>query len=327
MRCVFMLASEYGLKCLQEIIDNVYIHVVGIVTTNKEFELRYGQGMRKKMINAVYDKLVDISKELKIPVYAIQKMNSPETIYQLQQWNPEIIVVSGWYHLIGSKILQMPRYGVIGLHSSLLPKYRGGAPLVWQMINGEEYTGITLFYMDEGVDSGDIIGQKRIKIEYLDTINTLYNKVDIEGIKLLKEGLNNIAQGRIVRRKQYNLREEDIYPQRNPTDGVINWKQSSNKIYDFVRAQTKPYPGAYFVFGKYKIIVWACEIVKKEISLLTGREIMPGTVLEIANDKSSYMISTCDEEKMIKVVDCTAYDERGQEINISECNLEIGKIL
>ena len=261
MRVSFLGASVYGVKCLKAVLKIVDLEIVGIMTTPKEFVLTYNAGKDSKtMKNDVYDEIYQIGKDNGIPVFVIEKMNEKRTVDILLGWEPELIVVSGWYHIIGAAIRNIPKYGVVGLHPSLLPKYRGGAPLVWQMINGENKAGITLFYMDQGVDSGDIIAQAEEIIEETDTIGTLYEKVGNSGIKLLEKYLPLIALGKAPRIKQEYLKDEDIWPQRRPEDGLIDWSKSPREIENFVRAQTKPYPGAYTIIDGKKVIIWDCTV-------------------------------------------------------------------
>lgn len=265
MRVVFFGASAYGIKCLRAVLDIKCVELIGVVTTQKEYILTYSAGQENRIMNnAVYDEIHQIGAEKNIPVFVMEKMNEQRTIDVLMDWEPELIVVSGWYHMIGASIRTISKYGVVGLHSSLLPKYRGAAPLVWQMINGESKTGITLFYMDKGVDSGDIIAQAEEVIEETDTIATLYERVGSKGIELLKEYLPLIALEKAPRIKQEHLEEKDVWPQRKPEDGLIDWSKSPREIENFVRAQTKPYPGAYTIVNGKKVIIWDCTVEENE---------------------------------------------------------------
>lgn len=137
---------------------------------------------------------------------------------------------------------ELTRYGAWGIHASLLPKYAGGAPLNWAIINGEKETGVTLFRMDDGVDDGDIISQKSFLIEFEDTINEIYQKATIASKEILNEVLLNIDN---IKFKPQDKRKIEIYPQRKPDDGEIDLSKTSIEIYNFIRAQSSPYPGAF----------------------------------------------------------------------------------
>ena len=295
MKCVFLLASAYGFECLKRVMVDGYVEVVGIITTHKRFKLVYGKGKEKIMRNLVYDDIYHMAKDNGIFVYEISRMNSVETISAISALTPDILVVSGWYHLIGKSILDIPRLGVLALHASYLPYYRGGAPLVWQIINDEKYAGISLFYMDEGVDSGDIVEQERILINEDDDISSLYSRVGSIGIKMLADSLEKISNGIVIRKKQPIIDDMDVYPQREPADGHINWTASSRQIFNFVRAQTHPYPGAFSYIGHTKIYVWKCSIVNDVV-----QNVLPGTVIDI--EQETFWVS-CGEKGLIKILD------------------------
>lgn len=262
MRVVFMGASAYGLKCLNAIWAIKEVNVTGVVTTPKEFTLTYNAGKEHRfMKNEIYTDIMELCEKHNTDCFVIQKMNEQRTVDIIKEWEPDLIVVSGWYHMIGKAIRDIPSLGVVGLHSSLLPRYKGGAPLVWQMINGEKKAGITLFYIEQGVDSGDIIAQAEEAIDEQDTIGTLYEKIGIKGIELLQQYLPLIAAGKAPRIKQDKAYENDIWPQRKPEDGLIDWRKSPREIERFVRAQTKPYPGAYTIIEGKKVIIWDCTVI------------------------------------------------------------------
>ena len=303
MKCIFMLASNYGMKCFEAVLTIPCVKIVGVVTTKENYELRYDKGKSTKyMVNEIYHSLLERCQSLNMPVHIIEKMNDETTIQKLKRWNADLIIVSGWYHLIGSCILNLPKKGVIGLHPSLLPKYRGGAPLVWQMINGEKYAGITLFYMDGGVDSGDIIGQKKTEIAYKDTIKSLYEKVGEKGIELLREYLPQIERDCSPRKKQTDLDEQDIWPQRKPDDGEIDWSLTSRQIYDFIRAQTRPYPGAFTHYDEKVYNIWEAEIVNYH-----RFHHKSGAILDVDLKEGSCIVASGDETTAIKV---TAIERR-----------------
>ena len=257
-----MGASEFGYSCFKTLFDIEQVEVVGVLTTPASFELKYERGTKqRRMQNTVYEKLLHDCFDLGLACHVIDRINSIDSVRKVKELAPELIFVSGWYHIIGLDIIQSAPKGVVGLHSSLLPQYRGSAPLVWQIINGEKKAGISLFYFDEGVDSGDIIAQAEAVIEEYDTIKTLYEKVGGQGLKLMREYLPLIASGTAPRIPQANLSDDDIWPQRTEEDGLIDWNKSAREITDFVRAQTKPYPGAFTIINGKKITIWDCKIV------------------------------------------------------------------
>ena len=152
----------------------------------------------------------------------------------------------------------MAKYGAGGIHASLLPKYAGGAPLVWAMINGETQSGVTLFRLDSGVDDGDIIGQEAFEIGIDDTINEVYEKATKSSISLLMRTISQpISEVNYVPQERELI---EIWPQRNHEDGEIDWNWDVQGIKNFIRAQSKPYPGAWTIIEGKKIIIWQADI-------------------------------------------------------------------
>ena len=189
------------------------------------------------------------------------------------------MIVVGWYHLLPKSILDIAP--VYGLHASLLPDYSGGAPLVWAIINGETNTGITLFQMKPGVDNGPVLGSRATRIDRTDTIRTLYERVEDLGIELVLEHLGSMADGTAVATPQIES-DRRVFPQRTPADGEINWHCSSEEIYDFVRAQTRPYPGAFSMCRGEKVTIWESTTCTEEKSRISPAP--PGTVVRESSD-------------------------------------------
>lgn len=155
-------------------------------------------------------------------------------------------MVVGWYRIIPETVLSVPARGFVGIHASLLPQYRGGAPLVWAMINGETETGATLFRFDAGMDSGDVIGQERFSIDAADTIAEVVAKAEAAGIAMLEKHVAAILDG--TARPTAQRHEDATYcAQRTPADGRIDWSRDAHDVLNFIRAQTRPYPGAFFL--------------------------------------------------------------------------------
>ena len=306
MRVVMFMASQYGFECYKAVKEIKDIEIAGILTPPSHFVLRYDKDKTKQMSNTIYREAVIEGKEIHVPVYVADRMNGNETVHTIQNWKPDLIVVSGWYHIIKEEILRIPPKGIIGLHSSLLPRYRGGAPLVWQLINGEKEAGITLFYMEQGTDTGDIIGQEKVAIEEDDDIGTLYEKVGKKGIALLKRYLPQIADGCAPRKKQTDIEKYCVYPQRKKEDGRIDWSKLPADIYNFVRAQTRPYPGAFSYYGEYQVFIWKCKVVSIE-----ERDSVVGKIIDIweQDGKTCPVIATKEQGYGIQIIDFSIQSE------------------
>ncbi len=224
------------------------------------------------------------AQEKGIKVYTTDEINSPQWIEKIAAINPDVIISFYYRRMICRGILDLPRVGAFNLHGSLLPAYRGRCPVNWVLINGEKQTGVTLHYMIEKPDAGDIVGQKAVKIENSDTAKTLYDKLCAAAKELLDEVLPLIKKEHVPRQKQ-DLKAGSYYGGRHPEDGRIDWKKSANEIYNLIRGVTDPYPGAFaFLDNGDKIIIWWGEpvianngipgeliIKKKEVLVQTGK--------------------------------------------------------
>ena len=246
MRIFFMGTTKFGNLCMTTAI-NCNMEVVGCAYTPQKFNISYAP---KGVNNVNYYDFTKSAKKLGIPCIAYERENMQGFIKRVGEMKPDLILVAGWYYMIPKALREKAPKGTIGLHASLLPQYRGGAPLVWAMINGEKQSGLSLFYIEDGVDTGDIIGQQVFEIEERDTISTMLKKVDEAAILLLRQYLPLIAVDKAPRMQQ-DHEKATVFPQRTPEDGLIDWNQSTEKIKNFIRAQTKPYPGAFtYINGK-----------------------------------------------------------------------------
>lgn len=248
----FLGATNYSKELLLFLINKSFIPKA-IFSIPEEFNISYSE---KKVKNTNYANLKDIANKYNIPYYEIgsvegKKIKSYEQI--IKKLNLDLILVLGWYYMVPKSTRNLTKYGAWGIHASLLPKYAGGAPLNWAIINGEKETGVTLFRMEDGVDDGDIIAQKSFSIEQKDTIKEVYAKATMTSKEILKEVLKDIGNVKFIPQDKSNIK---IFPQRKPEDGEIDLTQASNEIYNFIRAQSSPYPGAYIktVDGKKLII-------------------------------------------------------------------------
>lgn len=232
------------------------INIKAIFSIPKEFKISYSE---KKVVNSNYADLSKYAEKLNIPYYVVESTEEKKItnyIHDLKELSPDVILAIGWYYMVPKIIREIPTEGVWGIHASLLPNYAGGAPLVWAIINGETQTGVTLFRMDSGVDDGDIIYQKKLSIDKKDTIKTMIKKTSITSKSIILKSL--LADK--IKYKPQDKSKIIVYPQRSPDDGEIDWSWDNEKIKNFVRAQTKPYPGAWTTINNKKVILWDISI-------------------------------------------------------------------
>jgi methionyl-tRNA formyltransferase len=234
-----------------------------------------------------------------IPVYTTEEINSEQWIDKIRELKPDVMFSFYYRKMIGSKILSIPGTGAFNLHGSLLPLYRGRCPVNWVLVNGEKQTGVTLHYMVDKPDAGDIVGQKEVAIDLRDTAKTLYDKLCRQSSLLLDELLPLIKTGRIPRSRQ-NLAAGSYFGGRKPEDGRIDWNKSAAEIYNLIRAVTEPYPGAWALSeNNEKIAIWwgepeegadneipgAVNIIGEEVLVQTGKSAIKLTDIEVAGKR------------------------------------------
>jgi len=181
------------------------------------------------------------------------KITSVRLFDEIESLSPDLVLVIGWHHMIPNSWLA--RWPTFGVHASLLPRYAGGAPLVWAIIEGQKSVGVTLFQLDDGVDSGPIVNQRAIKVQRSDDIASILAKVEEHTMQLVKQEVPHLLSAGSQRVPQ-NLAGRTIYPQRKPSDGQINLSVSARRIRNFVRAQTHPYPGAFLEKDGVRTTIW-----------------------------------------------------------------------
>lgn len=257
MKTVFMGASSLGYTCCERLLQQG-ANIIHIFTVPREFNIAYKKGELKTVKNVNFADFRELGEKYGVPVTEVStKLNDYKDLYL--SLVPDFSLAIGWYHIIPNVFLENTPRGIAGIHGSLLPKYRGNAPLVWAMINGEQTTGVSLFYFEKEVDTGDIIAQKKIDIDKRDTIAELLVKVKIASLAMLDENYHLIEQDQVIPQPQ-NHNEATEFPARSPEDGEIDWSWEPKRIQDFIRAQARPYPGAYTMFGTKKVIIWDADI-------------------------------------------------------------------
>ena len=240
-RIIYIGAERVGLICLQKLID-LGKNVVAVLTADDSLEYKIADFVS-------FDENVG-----KIPLYKVVNTKDPETMLLIKNLKPDLIIVVSWSQIIPKEILDYTPLGCIGIHYSLLPERRGGAPLNWAIIDGLRKSGITLFFYNEGVDTGDIIAQKEFEITDIDTPRELLDKICILVPEIIEENINSIENGTVLRIKQ-DERMATYTKSRKPEDGLIDWNKQIDEIYNFIRAIAPPYQCAFTCLGDKKLAI------------------------------------------------------------------------
>ena len=267
MRVVFMGTPEFSVQTLEKLVQAGH-DVVAVIT---QPDRPKGRG---KMMQ--FTPVKEKALEYNIPVYQPVKVKDPAFIEQLKEFNAEVIVVVAFGQILPKSILDMPKYGCINVHASLLPKLRGAAPIEWSIINGETETGITTMMMDVGLDTGDMLLKASTPITNTDTGASLHDRLSVMGAELLIETLTEVLNGTLVREKQ---RDEDsnYAPMLTKTLGLIDFTKSAEEIERLIRG-LNPWPSAYTFLDGKTLKIWSAKILLDE-SL--GQ---PGEIVKVTKD-------------------------------------------
>lgn len=236
LRIVFMGTPEFAVPSLKALVAGGY-NVVGVVTTPDKPAGR-GQKLHQSEVKTA-------ALELGLPVLQPEKLKAPEFVEALQALQPELGIVIA-FRMLPEVVWAMPRLGTFNLHASLLPQYRGAAPINWAIINGETETGVTTFLLNHEIDKGGIIGQVRVPIRPEDNVGTLYEKLMTTGTELVTRTVDRIAAGDIEPIEQQHIDEATLRPAPKifKEDCRIDWTQEGRRIVDFIRGLA-PYPAAW----------------------------------------------------------------------------------
>lgn len=219
----------------------------------------------------------ELAQRHSIPIHTPERIDD-SWIARIEALKPAVIYSVYYRHLLPGRLLRLARLGAYNLHGSLLPAYRGRAPVNWILVNGEREAGVTLHHMVARADAGDIVAQRAVPIDDNDTALTLYRKLVPMAAEIIREFHPLIVAGRAPRRAQ-DLSKGSYYGRRRPEDGRIDWRWPARRIFNLVRAVTHPYPGAFCYVDGRKLIVWESRIGSE-----AGLRGLAGTVLGEAAD-------------------------------------------
>jgi methionyl-tRNA formyltransferase len=273
MNIVFMGTPDFAVPSLKSLIESKYNVAIVITQPDKP------KGRKSQLCTPP---VKDIALDSGLKIVQPENVNDKIVIEKLKEINPDVITVVAFGQKISSEILDLPRYKCINIHASLLPKYRGAAPINWALINGEEETGVTSIILQEKMDAGKMIIQKSIRIGPDETAGKLNNRLSILGAEVLMDSLKQIETGIA----KYTLQNEKLVtyaPKLKKKDGLINWNHSAEEIHNFVRGMN-PWPTAYTTLirntSKERIIILETE---KDIPSGTETNKIPGTIIDISD--------------------------------------------
>lgn len=283
VKLVFMGTPDFAVPVLKQLIRDEY-EIVGVVT---QPDRPVG---RKQIITPPPVKVTAL--EYGIPVFQPQKLRDEKALQEILDLDPDLVITCAYGQILPKKLLDYPKYGCINVHASLLPELRGGAPIHHAIMQGKKETGITIMYMVEKLDAGDILSQVRVPIDERDTAGTLHDKLSEAGAKLLSETLPKLLRGEITPRKQND--EEATYAYNIKREHEkIDWTKTGEAIYNQIRG-LHPWPVSYTTLNGKTLKIWWGE----KVPLKTDAK--PGTVVRLENDG---IIVATGNEVAIKITD------------------------
>lgn len=280
MDIVFMGTPEFAVPCLERLISDGH-NVKGVFTQPDKPK---GRG-HKMQFPPVKECAVDAG----IPVYQPLKMKDGEAISILEKLNPELIIVVAYGKILPKEILDYPKYGCINMHASILPRYRGAAPIQWSVLNGEKISGVTAMQMDVGLDTGDMLLTKTVEIDENETAGELHDKLSVLGAYVMSETIDLLLKGELKPEKQDDS-ESNYAPMLSKDLCPIDWNESAQKVHNKVRGLS-PWPVATAKLGE--------KTIKIHKTAVSGRcNATPGEV--VVSDKK--LVVACGESTSVEII-------------------------
>ena len=291
MKVLFMGTPDFAEESLKSLVEANY-DVIGVVTNPDKPK---GRGMKM-----VASPVKEYAEEKGLKIYQPEKVRkNVEFIEEIKNLNPDVICVVAYGKILPKEILEIPRLGCINVHGSLLPKYRGAAPIQWAVLNGDRTTGITTMYMDEGMDTGDMILKQEVEIGEDETTGELWDRLSKIGGELLVKTLKEIEKGTATREKQGD--DFTTAPMLSKEMAKIDWnKKTAQEIKNLVRG-LNPIMGAYTFLNGKKIKFWKVDLAKEDEIMVENLDFLGNGVVLLSDSKDGLYIKAKDG--IIKVLE------------------------
>lgn len=273
MRAVFMGTPEIAAEVLKCVLESRHEVIAAVTQTDKP------KGRGHEM---AFPPVKEVALAHEIPVLQPQKARDPEFLKELKELNPDIILVAAYGKLLPKAILELPKFGCVNVHASLLPKYRGASPIQWAVINGDKTSGVTIMHMAEGMDTGDIILTKEIELAEDETAGSLHDRLAEIGGPLLLEAMDMLETGRAPRIRQ-NDEEATYVKMLDKAMGNLNFRQPAALLERLVRG-LNPWPSAYTKLNGKTMKIWRAKVHSEEQLSKEEKFAEPGTVVSIEKD-------------------------------------------
>lgn len=275
MKIVFMGTPEFAVGALEAILEAGH-EVVGVVTQPDKPKGR-GKTMQ-------FSPVKECAMRHDIPVFQPARIKTAEAVEELKRFDAELFVVAAFGQILSAEILNMPKYGCINIHASLLPKYRGAAPIQWAILNGEERSGVTIMQMNEGLDTGDMLTKCIVPIEKKETGDSLHDKLMEAGARLVVETIPLIEQGKLTPQKQDD--SKSCYAKMlKKSLGRIDWNKDAVTLERLIRGLNS-WPGSYTGFRGKTLKIWEadCREENESLKLSAENKAKTGEVIKVMKE-------------------------------------------
>lgn len=269
IRIVYMGTPDFAVEPLEAIIKAGY-EVAAVVT---QPDKQKGRGKEVKMTP-----VKECALRHGIPVFQPVKIKEPEAVAELEKYQADLFVVAAFGQLLSEEILNMPEYGCINIHASLLPAYRGAAPIQWAVLNGEKESGVTIMQMDKGLDTGDMLLKRSVELSPKETGDSLHDKLMHLGAELIVEALPKLEKGELVPEKQKD--ELSSYAKKlTKAMGQIDWSKDAVSLERWIRGLNS-WPSAYTFFGGKTLKIWEAQVTEEN----GAQKAEPGQVVSVSRE-------------------------------------------
>lgn len=276
MKIVYMGTPDFSVGALEALIKAGH-EITAVVT---QPDKQKGRGGSKKQEQLLFSPVKECALKYNIPVFQPERIKRPENVEKLKEFPADVYVVAAFGQILSKEILDIPKYGCINIHASLLPKYRGASPIQQAVIDGEEKTGVTIMQMDEGMDTGAILYQKEIKLDAKETGESLFDRLAVLGAEAIVEALPLIEEGSLTPTPQDESKATHV-KMIQKSQGHIDWTQSAEVIERLVRGLNS-WPSAYAFWKGKQVKIWDADVV--QLSEAEQKNAVPGTVTAVDKD-------------------------------------------
>ncbi len=273
LRIVYMGTPEIAATILNRLIQEPYEIVLAVTQPDRP------KGRGKEMAMSA---VKELALKYDIPVFQPEKLRYPESVKVIEKAKPDMIIVAAFGQLLPKAVLDIPKYGCINVHASLLPAYRGAAPIQWAILDGQKETGITIMYMNEGLDTGDILLQKTVAIADDETGGSLHDKLAELGAEALAEAIPGVLDGSLQPLKQGEMTTA-YAKQLTKEMGRLDFTKSAVELERYIRG-LNPWPGTFTTLDGKMLKIWQAEVTK-----LSDTDLEPGTVTDITKKSFTYV--------------------------------------